>query len=35
VDREAIRSLAERMFRSDALAVAAIGPVSEDDLMSE
>ena len=33
VDREAIRSLAERMFRSDALTVAAIGPVSEDGLV--
>jgi predicted Zn-dependent peptidase len=33
VDREAIRSLAEGMFRSDALTVAAIGPVSEDDLL--
>ena len=33
VDREAIRSLAVRMFRSDALTVAAIGPVSEDDLV--
>ena len=32
VDREAIRSLAVRMFRSDAPTVAAIGPVSEDDL---
>ena len=34
VDREEIRSLAIRMFRSDALTVAAIGPVSEDDLVS-
>jgi predicted Zn-dependent peptidase len=33
VDREAIRSLAEGMFRSDALTVAAIGPISEDDLV--
>jgi predicted Zn-dependent peptidase len=33
VDREAIRSLAERIFRSDALTVAAIGPVSEDALV--
>ncbi len=33
VDREAVRSLAERLFRSDALTVAAIGPVSEDDLV--
>jgi predicted Zn-dependent peptidase len=33
VDREEIRSLAARMFRSDALTVAAIGPVSEDDLV--
>lgn len=33
VDREAIRSLASGMFRSDALTVAAIGPVSEDDLL--
>ena len=33
VDREAIRSLAAGMFRSDALTVAAIGPVSEDDLV--
>lgn len=32
VDREAIRTLATRMFRSDALTVAAIGPVSEGDL---
>jgi predicted Zn-dependent peptidase len=35
VDREAIRSLAEGMFRSDALTVAAIGPVTEDDLVIE
>jgi predicted Zn-dependent peptidase len=33
VDREEIRSLAARMFRSDALTVAAVGPVSEDDLV--
>jgi predicted Zn-dependent peptidase len=33
VDREAIRSLASGMFRSDALTVAAIGPISEDDLV--
>jgi predicted Zn-dependent peptidase len=32
VAREEIRSLAGRMFRSDALAVAALGPVSEEDL---
>jgi predicted Zn-dependent peptidase len=35
VDREAIRSLAERIFRSDPLTVAAIGPVAEDDLVLE
>ena len=33
VTREEIRSLAARMFRSDALAVAALGPVSEEDLV--
>ena len=35
VDREAIRSLAERTFRSDSLTVAAIGPISENDLVCE
>jgi len=28
-----VRDLASRMFRSDALSIAAIGPVSEDDLV--
>jgi predicted Zn-dependent peptidase len=32
VGREEIRSLAGRMFRPEALTVAAIGPVSEEDL---
>ena len=32
VGQEEIRSLAGRMFRPEALAVAAIGPVSEEDL---
>jgi predicted Zn-dependent peptidase len=32
VEREEIRSLAGRMFRPEALTVAAIGPVSEEDL---
>jgi len=32
VDRQSVRTLAGRMFRPDALMVAAIGPVSEEDL---
>lgn len=32
VEREEIRSLAEGMFRPDSLTVAALGPVSEDDV---
>ena len=35
VQREEIRSLAERIFRDDALAVAALGPVSQKDLTGE
>ncbi|MCX5821861.1 MAG: pitrilysin family protein [Deltaproteobacteria bacterium] len=33
VEREQIRSLAGRMFRPEALTVAAIGPVSDEDLV--
>jgi predicted Zn-dependent peptidase len=32
VGREEIRSLAGRMFQPDAMTVAALGPVSEEDL---
>jgi predicted Zn-dependent peptidase len=33
VDREAVRSLARGMFRPEAMTVAALGPVSEEDLV--
>ena len=33
VEREEIRSLAGRMFRPEAMTVAALGPVSEEDLV--